>query len=97
MVFAEPGKIKLFPLIYFVVVIGLDIANVLSAISSVGFPIVACIALFWNGHKQEERHLEESNKFNEAINNNTIALVKLTEKISYLGGVKDVSDSSGKN
>lgn len=74
----------------------MDIANILSAISSVGFPIVACIALFWNGHKQEERHLEESNKFNEAINNNTIALVKLTEKISYIGGVKDVSDSSGK-
>lgn len=67
----------------------MDIANILSAISSVGFPIVACIALFWNSHKQEERHLEESNKFNEAINNNTIALVKLTEKISYIGGVND--------
>ena len=64
----------------------MDITNIISAISSVGFPIVACIALFWNGHKQEERHLEESNKFNEAINNNTIALVKLTEKISYIGG-----------
>ena len=64
----------------------MDIANLVSAISSVGFPIVACIALFWNTHKQEERHLEDSNKFNEAINNNTIALVKLTEKISYIGG-----------
>lgn len=74
----------------------MDIANVLSAISSVGFPIVACIALFWNGHKQEERHLEESNKFNEAINNNTIALVKLTEKISYLGGGMNVSSADGK-
>lgn len=74
----------------------MDIANVLSAISSVGFPIVACIALFWNGHKQEERHLEESNKFNEAINNNTIALVKLTEKISYLGGGTNVSSLTGK-
>lgn len=64
----------------------MEIGNVLSAISSVGFPIVACIALFWNGHRQEERHLEESNKMNEAINNNTLALVKLTEKINYLGG-----------
>lgn len=74
----------------------MDIANILSAISSVGFPIVACIALFWNGHKQEERHLEESNKFNETINNNTIALVKLTEKISYLGGGANVSNLNGK-
>lgn len=75
----------------------MEITNILSAISSVGFPIVACIALFWKNHKDDERHEEQSNKFNEAVNNNTVALVKLTEKISYLGGVKDVSDSSGKN
>lgn len=74
----------------------MEITNILSAISSVGFPIVACIALFWKNHKDDERHEEQSNKFNEAVNNNTVALVKLTEKISYLGGVKDVSDSSGK-
>ena len=59
----------------------------LTAISTVGFPIVACIALFWNNREQDKRHLEESTKFNEAINNNTIALIKLTEKISYLGGL----------
>ena len=64
----------------------MDISNFLSAISSVGFPIVACIALFWKNHKDDERHEEQSNKFNEAVNNNTVALVKLTEKISYLGG-----------
>lgn len=64
----------------------MEITNILSAISSVGFPIVACIALFWKNHKDDERHEEQSNKFNEAVNNNTIALVKLTEKISYLGG-----------
>lgn len=65
----------------------MEIGNVLSAISSVGFPIVACIALFWNSYKQEERHKEESAKFNEAINNNTIALTKLTERLNYLTGV----------
>ena len=64
----------------------MDISNVLSAISSVGFPIVACIALFWKNHKDDERHEEQSNKFNETVNNNTVALVKLAEKISYLGG-----------
>ena len=66
----------------------MEIPEVLSAISSVGFPIVACIALFVNSHKQEERHLEESNKLNETINNNTIAIVKLSEKISYIIGDK---------
>ena len=75
----------------------MEITNILSAISSVGFPIVACIALFWKNHKDDERHEEQSNKFNETVNNNTVALVKLAEKISYLGGDKYVSDSAGKN
>lgn len=74
----------------------MEITNILSAISSVGFPIVACIALFWKNHKDDERHEEQSNKFNEAVNNNTVALVKLTEKISYLGGGTNVSDLTGK-
>lgn len=59
----------------------------LTAISTVGFPIVACIALFWNNKEQDKRHLEESTKFTEAINNNTIALTKLTERLNYLTGV----------
>lgn len=42
----------------------------IQAISTVGFPIVACIALYYN-------HL----KLSEAINNNTLALTKLAEKI----------------
>lgn len=74
----------------------MEITNILSAISSVGFPIVACIALFWKNHKDGERHEEQSNKFNEAVNNNTVALVKLTEKISYLGGGTNVSNLTGK-
>lgn len=74
----------------------MEITNILSAISSVGFPIVACIALFWKNHKDDERHEEQSTKFNEAVNNNTLALVKLTEKISYLGGGTNVSNFTGK-
>lgn len=74
----------------------MEISNILTAISSVGFPIVACIALFWKNHKDDERHEEQSNKFNEAVNNNTVALIKLTEKISYLGGGTNVSNLVGK-
>lgn len=74
----------------------MEISNILAAISSVGFPIVACIALFWKNHKDDERHEEQSNKFNEAVNNNTVALIKLTEKISYLGGGANVSNLTGK-
>lgn len=64
----------------------MDLQAVVTAISTVGFPIAACVAMFWQNHRQEERHLEESAKTNEAINNNTVALVKLTEKISQIKG-----------
>ena len=48
----------------------MDYANVVTFISSVGFPIVACCALFW-----------QNTKMTEAINNNTAALRDLQRQI----------------
>jgi CHASE3 domain sensor protein len=50
-------------------------------IGSLGFPIVACGALFWLINKNEQNRREDNAKFTEAINNNTIALTKMLEKI----------------
>lgn len=61
----------------------MTIAEILTAITQVGFPIVACGALFWSNYKSEERHKEESKNFNEAINNNTKALTVLTERLHF--------------
>lgn len=54
--------------------------EILQAVSTVGFPIVCCGALFYQMNKMSEQHKEESAKMVEAINNNTIALTKLVEK-----------------
>ena len=60
----------------------MDITNViLTAISTVGFPIVVACAMFWKMNKQDEDHKAEMNKVTEAINNNTIALTKLIDKL----------------
>lgn len=60
---------------------------VMTAISTVGFPIVMCGALFWKMDKQDKEHKEEMNKTTEAINNNTVVLQKLmqmlTDKIEF--------------
>lgn len=64
---------------------------VITAISTVGFPIVMCGALFWKMDKQDKEHKEEMNKTTEAINNNTIVLQKLTDKIEF-----DMSNSKEK-
>lgn len=51
-------------------------------ISSLGFPIVVAGAMFWKMNKQDEDHKAEMSKLAEAINNNTIALTKLSDKLS---------------
>lgn len=59
----------------------MDINTLIQLVGSLGFPVVACGALFWRMVKSDEQHKEEMNKISEALNNNTAALVKLTEKI----------------
>ena len=54
---------------------------IITAISTVGFPIVVAGAMFWKMNKQDDDHKEEMQKVTEAINNNTIALTKLIDKL----------------
>lgn len=63
----------------------MDVNTLIQLIGSLGFPIVACGALFWRTVKSDEQHVEEMNKMSEALNNNTSALVKLTEKLEKEG------------
>lgn len=67
----------------------------ITAISTVGFPIVMCVALFWKMDKQDKEHKEEMNKSTEAINNNTVVLQKLMQMLSDKIGF-DTSNSKEK-
>jgi hypothetical protein len=64
----------------------MDASTIAQIISSLGFPIACCVAMFWQNNKLNESHKEETSKLNEAINNNTIALNHLIDKI---GGNSD--------
>lgn len=66
----------------------MDVSVITQLIGSLGFPIVACAALFYENHKQSERHAEETEKLTDAINNNTIVLQKLVDK---MGGDENVA------
>ena len=55
--------------------------DIITAICTVGFPIVAYGALFWYVLKKDTEHKTEVEKMTEAINNNTIALTKLIERL----------------
>ena len=63
----------------------MDVNTLIQLVGSLGFPIVACGALFWRMVKSDEQHKEEMNKMSEALNNNTAALIMLTEKIDKEG------------
>ena len=59
----------------------MDVTALTQIISTVGFPIAACIGLFWYMSKQTENHKEETDKLKQAIDNNTIIITKLYERL----------------
>ena len=59
----------------------MDWNAVIQLISTLGFPIVCCITLFWYMIKQRDMHKEEINELKKSIDNNTIILTRLYEKL----------------
>ena len=60
----------------------MDTQTILQMISSVGFPIVACGALFYQMNKENEMHREEMNAFKDTINELRAAIVELTIRLT---------------
>ena len=60
----------------------MDVNAITTLVSNVGVPCACLIATFYLWFKETEAHKEEMTKMTEALNNNTIALTKLTEHIT---------------
>ena len=71
--------------------------EILQIIPSLGFPIVACCAIAWycremiktfieREDKESDKHKEETDKFAEALNANTLVLQKLCDKLDLTKG-----------
>lgn len=63
----------------------MDANTIIQLVGSLGFPIVCCGALFWKQVQSDKQHVEEMDKMSAALNNNTLALQKLTDKLD-IGG-----------
>lgn len=59
----------------------MDAQTIQTLISSLGFPIIACGYLAWMNEKQDRRHAEEVSQLTQAVNNNTVVMQKLADKI----------------
>lgn len=60
-----------------------------SLISTLGFPIAMCLIMCYYINKINDAHKEESNKFAEALNNNSLVLQKLCDKLDSEVNVND--------
>lgn len=69
--------------------------EIFTAISTLGFPIVACIGMGWyvkyqtdNNNKEvaemRKEHKQEIDKVTQALNNNTLVIQKLIDKIDNM-------------
>lgn len=56
----------------------MDVGQISQLIGSIGFPIVACGALFWQLNRQNEMHRAESAEMKSAIDELKVAIIQLT-------------------
>lgn len=59
----------------------MDFPTIISAVGSVGFPIVACCIMFKVNQDQNKAHQEETAKLTDVINELKIAIVELKDKL----------------
>ena len=62
----------------------MDVQVIGQLVASLGFPIVACGALFWMVNKNEERHQDELNSIRKTLEDNTSVLSSLRDLIQIL-------------
>ena len=62
----------------------MEVNDIVSLVSNVGFPVAVCIALFFYMEKQNERHQHETDKLNETVQSNTKVLTELCTLIKTL-------------
>ena len=57
------------------------VTMVTNIVSNVGFPIACVAVMFYQMEQERKSHKEESDKWVEAINNNTKVMEKVLEKV----------------
>ena len=55
--------------------------EIVQMISTLGFPIAMALLLFWKMDKQDASHQEEVDKMTQALNQNTLVIQQLVDKL----------------
>lgn len=59
----------------------MDSATFVELVNLIGFPIAACIALFWMNREQAKYYRELLKEFRETIDNNTKAINHVIQQL----------------
>lgn len=64
----------------------MDVQTITTIIGTLGFPIAACIALFWKLEQEQEIHKQEVDKLAEVINDMKNVMTELSTYIKTMSG-----------
>ena len=59
----------------------MELSEVLNAITTVGFPIVACLAMGWYVKSNQQAYREDVKSMVQSIDNNTAVINRLLDKL----------------
>lgn len=62
-----------------------EMNTIITAISSVGFPIVVTLIMIYVVYIMNKNHKDETNELRQSIENNTVAITQLVELIHNKG------------
>ncbi len=66
----------------------MDVNAIMQAISTIGFPIVACIYMAYIHNESEIRHSQERKEMTDAINRNTTVIEIIKDRMGIEGDEK---------
>lgn len=59
----------------------MDVSNLTAFVGTLGFPIVMCLMFFKYIKQMTEQHNQEVKELSEAVNNNTLVMQQLIDKL----------------
>lgn len=62
----------------------MNVDDIVTLISGVGFPIVCCLIMFWLTYKLNQSFKYEITLLTATLNENTIALTKILDKLEAI-------------
>lgn len=67
----------------------MDVTSIVQIISSLGFPTAAAFYMAWLNQRQSIRHSEEIREWRKVVEQNTLTVQRLADKLDLMGGERN--------